>query len=115
MSRHPATLNPAAELAANGPAFRIYVVSGLAAVIGAAAGVIAWLLYHLIGFFTNLAFYRTLSFTFHSPRNHQLGPWVILIPILGGVIVGIMAKYGSSKIRGHGIPEAMEAVLVNRS
>ena len=95
--------------------FRIYTIAILAAVIGAAAGVVAWLLYHLIGFFTNVAFYHTLSFAFHSPRNHQLGPWVILVPIIGGVIVGVMAKYGSSKIRGHGIPEAMEAVLINQS
>lgn len=95
--------------------FRLYLISLLAAVIGAAAGVIAWLLYHLIGFFTNLAFYHQVSFAFHSPRNHQLGPWVIVVPVIGGLIVGIMARYGSSKIRGHGIPEAMEAVLVNRS
>ena len=95
--------------------FRIYLISLLAAVIGAAAGVIAWLLYHLIGFFTNLAFYHSFSFVFHSPRAHQLGAWVILVPVVGGLIVGVMAKYGSSKIRGHGIPEAMEAVLVNRS
>jgi H+/Cl- antiporter ClcA len=95
--------------------FRIYLISLLAAVIGAAAGVIAWLLYHLIGFFTNLAFYHSLSFTFHSPRVNQLGPWVILVPVVGGLMVGVMAKYGSSKIRGHGIPEAMEAVLINRS
>jgi H+/Cl- antiporter ClcA len=95
--------------------FRIYTIALLAAVIGAAAGVIAWALYHLIGFFTNLAFYHTISFTFHSARAHQLGPWVIIVPIIGGLIVGVMAKYGSSKIRGHGIPEAMEAVLINRS
>jgi CIC family chloride channel protein len=95
--------------------FRIYLISLLAAVIGAAAGFIAWLLYHLIGFFTNLAFYHTFSFVFHSPRAHHLGVWVILVPVVGGLIVGVMAKYGSSKIRGHGIPEAMEAVLLNRS
>ena len=50
-----------------------------------------------------------------SPRHNHLGLWVILIPVIGGLIVGVMAKYGSSKIKGHGIPEAMEAVLVNRS
>jgi chloride channel protein, CIC family len=95
--------------------FRIYLISLLAVFIGAAAGLIAWLLYHLIGFFTNLAFFHTFSFVFRSPRTAHLGLWVILVPIIGGVIVGIMARYGSSKIRGHGIPEAMEAVLVNRS
>jgi H+/Cl- antiporter ClcA/CBS domain-containing protein len=100
---------------ASGAEFRIYLISLLAAFIGAAAGLIAWLLYHLIGFFTNIAFFHTLSFTFRSPRSAHLGPWVILVPIVGGIIVGIMARYGSTKIRGHGIPEAMEAVLVNRS
>ncbi len=95
--------------------FRIYLISLLAVFIGAAAGVIAWLLYHLIGFFTNLAFYHSVSFVFRSPRNSPLGLWMILVPIVGGLIVGVMAKYGSSKIRGHGIPEAMEAVLINRS
>ncbi|ABF41951.1 Cl- channel, voltage gated [Candidatus Koribacter versatilis Ellin345] len=115
MTRHPATLNPAGQLAAESSEFRIHLVSFLAAIIGTAAGFVAWLLYHLIGFFTNVAFYHTISFTFHSPRNHQLGLWVILVPVVGGLIVGVMAKYGSSKIRGHGIPEAMEAVLVNRS
>src|SRR5207237_1178264 len=52
---------------------------------------------------------------FTSARHHQLGAWVILMPVIGGVIVGFMAKYGTAKIKGHGIPEAMEAVLINRS
>ena len=47
--------------------------------------------------------------------GHHLGWWVILVPVVGGLVVGVMAKYGSRKIKGHGIPEAMEAVLVNRS
>src|SRR5207248_1982105 len=50
-----------------------------------------------------------------SARFNSLGPWVIVTPVIGGVIVGLMAKYGSPRIRGHGIPEAMEAVLANRS
>ncbi len=95
--------------------FRLLLISVLAAFIGGAAGVIAWALYHLIGFFTNLAFYHTLSFQFRSVRDHQLGVWLLIVPVIGGLIVGLMARYGSSKIRGHGIPEAMEAVVVNRS
>ncbi len=95
--------------------FRTGLVSLLAAAVGMAAGVIAWLLYNLIGLFTNLAFYHHVSFAFHSPRENHLGLLVIVIPVIGGVIVGIMARYGSEKIRGHGIPEAMEAVLINRS
>ena len=91
------------------------LVSFLAAGIGLLAGLIAFLLYKLIGLFTNIAFYHRFSTDFISARHTQLGLWVILIPVVGGIIVGFMAKYGTSKIKGHGIPEAMEAVLVNRS
>jgi H+/Cl- antiporter ClcA len=95
--------------------FRMLWVSLLSAVIGVAAGVIAYLLYNLIGLFTNIAFFHRVSFTFTSARLNALGLWVIVVPVVGGLIVGVMAKYGSSKIRGHGIPEAMEAVLVSKS
>ena len=95
--------------------FRMLWVSCLAALIGVAAGVIAYLLYNLIGLFTNIAFFHQATFVFRSPRTANLGWWVIIIPVIGGLIVGVMAKYGSSKIRGHGIPEAMEAVLVSKS
>jgi chloride channel protein, CIC family len=95
--------------------FRMLLVSLLAAAIGAGAGVIAYALYNLIGLITNLAFYHQLSFGFRSPEATPLGAWVIVLPVAGGLIVGVMAKYGSPKIRGHGIPEAMEAVLISRS
>ncbi|MGI9102022.1 MAG: chloride channel protein [Terriglobales bacterium] len=95
--------------------FRMLLVSVLAAAVGAAAGVIAYFLYNLIGLFTNLSFYHQWSFRFRSPEATALGAWIVVIPVVGGLIVGVMAKYGSSKIRGHGIPEAMEAVLVSRS
>ena len=95
--------------------FRLGFISLLAAVVGMIAGVVAFLLYNLIGLFTNLSFYHVWSFHFRSPANNQLGPSVIVIPIIGGIIVGFMAKYGSPKIKGHGIPEAMEAVLTSKS
>ncbi len=95
--------------------FRMFLISLLAAGIGLVAGCIAFLLYRLIGFFTNLFFYHRLADDFTSARLNHLGPWVIITPVVGGIIVGFMAKYGSSKIKGHGIPEAMEAVLTNRS
>ena len=95
--------------------YRIEFVSLLAALIGILAGLIAYVLYDLIGLFTNLAYYHEWSFHFRSPEHTQLGPWIILIPVIGGLIVGFMAKYGSEKIKGHGIPEAMEAVLTSRS
>ena len=91
------------------------LVSFLAAGIGLLAGFIAYLLYNLIGLFTNIVFYHRFVFAFNSARNNHLGAWVIVMPVIGGIIVGFMAKYGSPKIKGHGIPEAMEAVLINRS
>ncbi len=95
--------------------FRVGTISLLAALVGAISGVVAFLLYHLIGFFTNLAFYHVVSFAFRSPVENQLGPWVIGVPVIGGLLIGVMAKYGSPKIKGHGIPEAMEAVLTTKS
>jgi hypothetical protein len=71
--------------------FRTLLLSFLAAGIGGAAGVIAYLLYNLIGLITNLAFYHELSFRFRSPEATPLGTWVILIPVVGGLIVGVMA------------------------
>ncbi len=95
--------------------FRIGLISFLSAAIGLIAGGVAYLLYKLIGLFTNLFFFHTWSTTFRSVGSHHLGAWVILVPVIGGLIVGVMAKYGTEKIKGHGIPEAMEAVLTNRS
>ncbi len=95
--------------------FRVVLVSFLAAGIGLVAGVIAYALYKLIGLFTNLFFFHRWSTTFTSVGSNHLGAWVILVPVIGGLVVGVMAKYGTSKIKGHGIPEAMEAVLTNRS
>jgi CIC family chloride channel protein len=95
--------------------FRMVLMSFLAAGIGLLAGLIAFVLYKLIGLFTNIFFYHRFAADFISARHNQLGLWVIPIPVIGGIIVGFMAKYGTPKIKGHGIPEAMEAVMVNRS
>jgi chloride channel protein, CIC family len=95
--------------------FRMVLMSFLAAGIGLLAGLIAFVLYKLIGLFTNIFFYHRFVTDFISARHNQLGLWVIPVPAIGGIIVGFMAKYGTSKIKGHGIPEAMEAVMVNRS
>ena len=108
--------SPGGAAEASSPAqFRIVLVSFLAAAIGLMAGVVAYALYNLIGLFTNIFFYHRFAVDFTSARLNHLGLWVIVTPVIGGLIVGLMAKYGSSKIKGHGIPEAMEAVLVNRS
>jgi CIC family chloride channel protein len=95
--------------------FRMLLVSVLAAAIGVVAGLIAFILYKLIGLFTNLFFFHRWSTDFSSAQHNNLGWLVIVVPVIGGLIVGVMAKYGTSKIKGHGIPEAMEAVLFNRS
>ena len=95
--------------------YRLPLMCLLAAAIGVLTAFIAYALYSLIGLFTNLAFYHVWSFQFRSPQHSPLGWWMILIPVVGGVLIGLMAKYGSEKIRGHGIPEAMEAVLTSRS
>src|SRR6476660_4558848 len=95
--------------------FRMVLMSFLAAGVGLLAGLVAYILYKLIGLFTNLFFFHEWATKFRSVGGHHLGWWVILVPVAGGLVVGVMAKYGSSKIKGHGIPEAMEAVLINRS
>jgi H+/Cl- antiporter ClcA/CBS domain-containing protein len=87
----------------------------MAVVLGFLGGLVAPALTHLIGFFTNLSFYGRLSTAFVSPAGNRLGAWVIIVPVIGGVIVGLMARFGSKAIRGHGIPEAMEQVLENDS
>jgi H+/Cl- antiporter ClcA/CBS domain-containing protein len=91
------------------------LLSGLAVIVAILAAVAARLLTALIGLITNLAFYGTWSASFSSPANNHLGAVVIIVPVIGGVIVGLMARYGSAAIRGHGIPEAMEQILLNQS
>ena len=91
------------------------LIAALAIAIALAAGLIAQLLVALIGFVTNLAFYGRLSTAFVSPGGNHLGLWAVGIPVIGGLIVGVMARYGSAAIRGHGIPEVMEKVLYGES
>ena len=94
---------------------RVLFITAAAVAVGLAAGCIAQLLTALIGLVTNAAFYGRLSTSFVTPAGNQLGAWVILVPVAGGLVVGVLARFGSQAIRGHGIPEAMEQVLLNRS
>ncbi|MFB0499312.1 CIC family chloride channel protein [Mucilaginibacter sp. OAE612] len=94
---------------------RLIFISALCILIAGLISVIAKGLIYLINIVTNISFYGMLDAGFHSPANNHLGLWVIVIPAIGGIIVGIMALYGSKAIRGHGIPEAMEQILVNKS
>jgi chloride channel protein, CIC family len=95
---------------------RTIIITALAVLIAVGAGLAAQVLVHLIGLVTNIAFYGRLSGAFVSPGGgHRAPAALLLIPILGGIIVGVMARYGSAAIRGHGIPEVMEKVLFGES
>jgi CIC family chloride channel protein len=94
---------------------RLLFLAAAAAGIGVVAAFIAVALLDLIGFFTNLFYYGRISVSFASPSGNSLGWFAIGVPVLGGLIVGGMARFGSERIRGHGIPEAIEAILVNKS
>ncbi len=87
----------------------------LAVVIGALGAAISLALLAMIGFFTNLLYYQRISYHLASPGGTTLGAIAIVIPVGGGLIVGLMARYGSEQIRGHGIPEAMEKILIDGS
>jgi H+/Cl- antiporter ClcA len=94
---------------------RLLQLSAISVAIGAVGAVVAVLLLKLIAFFTNLFFYLQFSLTPRSPAGSPLGLWMIVVPVIGGLIIGLMARYGSEKIRGHGIPEALEAILFGNS
>ena len=94
---------------------RVLLVCAVAVLLGVCAAFIAQLLVGLIALVTNVAFYGRWSVEEVSPAGHALGAWVIVVPVVGGLLVGLMARWGSRAIRGHGIPEAMEQVLLNES
>ncbi len=94
---------------------RVIPISLMAIVIGVMGAFVAWFLLKLIGFFTNLFYYHRLSASFASPSGNHLGAYAIAVPVVGALIIGFMARYGSERIRGHGIPEAIEAILMNGS
>jgi chloride channel protein, CIC family len=95
--------------------WRVVPMSLLAIGIGALGAFVALGLLRLIGLFTNLFFFGRWGSALVSPADNHLGFFVILVPIAGGLVVGVMARYGSERIRGHGIPEAIEAILINGS
>lgn len=94
---------------------RVVQVSLLAILLGTTAAGVSVLFVRLISLITNLAFFQTWSLEFRPPAENQLGWLVLFVPIIGGLIVGLIARYGSKAIRGHGIPEAMDQVLRNES
>jgi H+/Cl- antiporter ClcA/CBS domain-containing protein len=95
---------------------RVLVLTAMAAAIGVISAFVALGLAWLISLFTNVFYYGHFTARgLGSPAGHHLGGWSVLIPIAGGILIGLMARYGSEKIRGHGIPEALEAILIGRS
>lgn len=94
---------------------RMLTITAIGAVIGLIGAGLAVVLLRLIAFCTNLFFFQRLSIATASPMDATLGPWVILVPVIGAMIVGLMARFGSERIRGHGIPEAIESILMDGS
>jgi len=112
-NNHKATLSP--DLGDFTTSSRVIPLSVAAIGIGALSAFVAWALLRLIAFFTNAFYYGRVSTVFLSPASNHLGWFSVLVPIGGGLIVGFMARYGSERIRGHGIPEALESILINGS
>jgi H+/Cl- antiporter ClcA len=94
---------------------RVLPIAGMAIVIGLVGACVALALLRLIGFFTNLFYYQRLGSALVSPAGNHMGWWAVLVPVAGGLIIGLMARYGSERIRGHGIPEALESILIGGS
>lgn len=95
--------------------WRVIPISVLGIVIGVVCAFVALALLRLIGLFTNLFYFGRWNSSMVSPIGNHLGIFAVLVPIIGAVIIGVMARYGSERIRGHGIPEAIEAILLNGS
>ena len=94
---------------------RLLVLAALAAVIGSFGAGAAWVWLKLIALVTNFAYFGRLSGAPTGFLGAVLPPWTIAIPVIGSLVIGLMARYGSEKIRGHGIPEAIEAILIGQS
>ena len=94
---------------------RVLLISLLALCIGVSGAFVALALLRLIGIFTNLFFFQRWGTNLVSPAGNHLGPFVVLVPVIGALIIGLLARFGSERIRGHGIPEAIEAILINGS
>lgn len=94
---------------------RVWLLSVVAIGIGVCATALAVLLLRCIALSTNLFYYHRFSSAPVSPAGSPLGHWMVVVPVVGGLFVGLMAQFGSDKIRGHGIPEAIEAILLHRA
>src|SRR5262245_62683354 len=95
--------------------WRLVPISLAAIGIGFLTAFVALGLLRLIGLFTNLFFFQRWDTALVSPAGNTLGALAVLVPVVGALIIGVMARYGSERIRGHGIPEAIESILINGS
>jgi len=111
----PGSRNGREELGDFTTTLRVLPISALALFIGVICAFVALALLRLIGLFTNLFYFGKWSTALVSPAGNHLGYYSVLIPIGGALIIGVMARYGSERIRGHGIPEAIESILINGS
>src|SRR6058998_4454104 len=112
MTRAPSFEDPLGDFTAD---TRVVTLAAMAALVGVISAFVALALVRLIGFFTNLAYSHRFDTSFTAPSANALGLWAVGVPVVGGVIVGVMARYGSERIRGRGIPEALEAILIGQS
>jgi CIC family chloride channel protein len=94
---------------------KVLPIAVLAIVIGVIGAVATLVLLRLIDLFTNLFYFHRWSVAPASPADHHLGLLGGLAPVAGALIIGLMARYGSDRIRGHGIPEALESILIGGS
>ena len=94
---------------------RVLLLSLLATAIGLLSALVALGMLRLIGLFSNLFYFQRWSLEPDSPAHNTLGGFAVLIPVIGALLVGLIARYGSERIRGHGIPEALESILIHGS
>ncbi len=94
---------------------RLLMLAGMALVIGTGGAFAAWALVKLIVLVTNLVWFGAFDTASRPMAAAARGPWTVAAPVLGGLVIGLMARFGSEKIRGHGIPEAIEAILIGGS
>jgi chloride channel protein, CIC family len=111
----PRERDEAADLGDFTTTWRVVPISLVAIGLGLLGSVVAFALLKLIGLFTNLFFFQRWDTTFVSPAANSLGALEVFVPVVGGLMVGLMARYGSERIRGHGIPEALESILITGS
>ncbi|ANM13072.1 MULTISPECIES: chloride channel protein [unclassified Rhizobium] len=94
---------------------RVLLLVGMSIIVGTAGAFAAWCLVSLIALVTNVIWFGEIGIQPNSLASVPRSLWVVLVPPLGGLVIGLMARFGSEKIRGHGIPEAIEAILIGGS